>query len=589
MNKIKVAVIMLATMMGVSFVKAQTLDDGRKFLYYEKYISAKNVFEKLLAANPNNTDAAYWLGQTLIRPEEGEGKDVAAAKELYRKTLEANSNNALLTAGMGHIELLEGKTQDARNRFETAISLSQGKNIQVLNAIGFANADFDSKNGDAAYAIEKLKQATGIKGFKDAETYTILGDAYRKLGDGGAAQTAYESALTIDPHYARAKYRIGKIYQTQGTSQQDIYMKYFNDAIALDPNYTPVYYNLYRLNYETNVVKSAEYLEKYLSLQGQDEPNACYYRATIKYAQGLFAEAITQADACIGAGGTTPDVRLYGLKGYAYDKLNDSANAKTAFEKFFQLQKPEKIGPTDIGIYAKILLKFQGNEALAGTMIDKAVALDSTEAGKVILLKSMATRYEGQKNYLEAANWYKKIVDVKKAPTKTDIYNYANNFSKGGNYQAAIDGWNIYTSKYPTETYGFYMTAITQAKIDTAMTAGLAAPNYQKVIDLGEAQWATDSAKVKTHLLNAYKYFIEYSYNIQKDKKAASDFAARYLVKAPDDTEVQDIKKKLDAPTSRPPATRPPATTPARPATTKPATGSTTVPKTGTTAEAKKK
>ncbi|MEI9958078.1 MAG: hypothetical protein WDM90_17640 [Ferruginibacter sp.] len=59
MNKIKVAVIMLATMMGVSFVKAQTLEDGRKFLYYEKYISAKNVFEKLLAANPNNTDAAY--------------------------------------------------------------------------------------------------------------------------------------------------------------------------------------------------------------------------------------------------------------------------------------------------------------------------------------------------------------------------------------------------------------------------------------------------------------------------------------------------------------------------------------------------
>ena len=106
-------------MLFVNFVKAQSIEDGKKFLYYEKYKSAKNVFEKLVAANPNNVDAVYWLGQTMIRPDDN--KDIAGAKALYQKTLAANSNSALLTAGMGHIELLEGKTQDARNRFETAI------------------------------------------------------------------------------------------------------------------------------------------------------------------------------------------------------------------------------------------------------------------------------------------------------------------------------------------------------------------------------------------------------------------------------------------------------------------------------------
>ena len=135
--------------------------------------------------------------------------------------------------------------------------------------------------------------------------------------------------------------------------------------------------------------------------------------------------------------------------------------------------------------------------------------------------------------------------------------------ARGGNYQSAIEGWNMYTAKYPAETYGFYMTAITQAKIDTAMTLGLATPSYQKVIDLGEAQWATDSTKVKTHLLNAYKYFILYAANVQKDKKTASDYAAKYLVKEPTDTEVMDIKKQLDAPARTVPATRPPATRPA--------------------------
>lgn len=574
MNKIKAAVLFLITVLFANAVIAQTIEDGKKFFYYEKYVSAKNVFDKLVTANPNNTDAAYWLGQVLVHRED---KDIAGAKELYRKTLEANSNSALLTAGMGHVELLEGKTQDARNRFETAISLSQGKSIPVLNAIGIANGDFESKNGDAAYAIEKLKLATTIKGFKDPETYCMLGDAYRKFADGGGnAVTAYQSALAINPNYARANFRMGKVYQTQGPAQEEIYMKFYNNAIASDPNYIPVYYNLYDLLYKTNVVKSAEYLEKYLTLMGDDEPNACYYRSTIKYAQGLFIEAISQSDGCIAAGGANPDVRLYGLKGYAFDKLNDSVKAKSAFEQYFKAQKLEKIGPTDYETYAKILLKFPGNEALAGTYMDKAVEADSTETGKIRLLKSVASGFETQKKYLDAANWYKKILNVKKVPSKTDIYYSAYNFYRGGSYEASLVDWNTYTTQYPNETFGFYMTALAQGKIDTTMALGLALPSYQKVIDIGEAQWATDSVKVKGHLLSAYKYFIQYTYNVKKDKKAASEYCAKYLLKEPADEEVIGFKKIFDSPT---PAGRP---------ATKPGTG-TKPPAAGTKAAAAKK
>jgi len=581
MSKIKAAVFFLATVLITNFATAQSIEEGKKFFYYEKYTSAKEVFEKLVAANPNNTEAAYWLALTLITPDEF--KDLPRAKELLRKTLESNSNNALLLVGIGHIELHEGKTQDARQRFETAISLTQGKSIPVLNAIGMANGNYDSKNGDAVYAIEKLKQATTVKGFKDAETYCLLGDAYRKFIDGGNAIAAYQNALAINPKYARAFYRMGKVYQTQGKTQEDIYMKYFNDAIAADPNYIPVYQNLYLLYYQTDVVKSAEYLEKYLTLMGNDEPQACYYRTTIKYAQGLFAESISQAESCIASGGTNPDPRLYGIIAYCKDKINDSAGSKSAFEKFFQLQKPEKIGPTDYITYSKILLRFPGNEELAGTYVDKAVTLDSTEYGKLALLRPIASAYEAQKNYSAAAGWYKKILDVKKNPTKTDIFNTANNFSRGGNFQAAIDNWNIYTSKFPTETYGFYMTAVTQAKIDTAMIMGLAIPSYQKVIELGEAQWGTDSVKVKSHLLNSYKYFIMYSNNVLKDKKAASGYCDKYLAKEPTDEEVAGFKKMFDAAPA-------PRATPARPGTgTRPATGGTKTPASGNTAPAPKK
>ena len=144
MKRVKTGLLFMSVLMMSNMVKAQSLEDGRKFLYYEKYISAKNVFQKLVAANPADGDAAYWLGQTMIAPDED--KDIAGAKEVYRKALAANSNNALVIVGMGHIELLEGRTQDARSRCETASSLSGGKNVAVLNAVGFANADFDSKS-----------------------------------------------------------------------------------------------------------------------------------------------------------------------------------------------------------------------------------------------------------------------------------------------------------------------------------------------------------------------------------------------------------------------------------------------------------
>jgi tetratricopeptide (TPR) repeat protein len=182
----------------------------------------------------------------------------------------------------------------------------------------------DSKYGDPNYAIEKLKIATGIKKFKDPAVYVYMGDAYRRLMDGGNAQTAYQSALNLDPNYARASYRIGKIYQTQGPNQEEIYMRYFNEAIAKDPAYGPVYKNLSDLYYNTDVTKSAMYLDKYLANTDED-PKNCYYRASMKYAQGLFQEAVTMADQCIAA---SPNAysKLYGIQAYAYNRLGDSVD-----------------------------------------------------------------------------------------------------------------------------------------------------------------------------------------------------------------------------------------------------------------------
>lgn len=535
MKKIKSGLLLLSLVFQAGIISAQSIDDGKLMMYYERFKSARDIFQKMLAANPANEEAAYWLGQTYLSSGEVTEKDIADAKALYQSKLAASPNSPLLIAGMGHIELIEGKKQDARNRFETAISLSQGKSIAVLNAVGFANGNPDSKNGDAAYAIEKLKQATQVKKFNDPDVYANLGDAYRKFYDGGNAILSYEAALALNPKYARAAYRIGKVYQTQGVAQESIYMKYFNDAIAMDPKYAPVYNNLFNYYYENNVSRSAEYLEKWLS-NSDDDPKACYYRASLKYAQGLFNEAIAKADECIAAGGTNPYPNLFGLKAYAFSKLKDSVNEKNSFEEYFRRQVPEKIGGGDYATYAAVLLKFLGNEMKAGDMIDKAVEMDSIVPNKVKYLKSMAQVFEGQKNYLQAARWYSKILDVKKDYGKVDLYNAGYSFFRANVFDSSIQVFNKYINKFPEDIFGYYMVSKAYAAIDSTGAQGLAVAPYLKTVQVGEA--AAEKEKVKTQLIGAYKYFIEYYYNVQKSQDSALIFVDKAIALDPTDQQL---------------------------------------------------
>src|SRR5579864_2124660 len=201
-KKMRIGFLLVAGVAGLcNMAFAQTVEQGKRFLYYQRYKSANDAFDKILAGNPNNIDAIYWKGQTLFAQH-----DSTAACDLYSKTLQTNGNAPMLLVGMGGCELRMGKTQDARQRFETAISLTKGKDINVLNAV--ADNNIDAHAGDAQYAIEKLTQATQIKNFNNADTWVLMGDAYRKLIDGGNAVQSYQKALSLDPKLAEAKYKI---------------------------------------------------------------------------------------------------------------------------------------------------------------------------------------------------------------------------------------------------------------------------------------------------------------------------------------------------------------------------------------------
>src|SRR5690348_6933245 len=535
MRKMKQLFLLSSCITIVNSVFAQNIDDGKKFLDYERFTSAQNVFSKLVAANPNDAEATCWLGQTYIQDDSH--PDTAAAKALYQKALQATPNVPLLMAGMGEIQLMQGDKTGARNTFETAIGLAKKKDVaEVLTAVGRANVN--TKDGDPVYAIEKLNLAAD-KDKKDASIQILLGDAYRRMIDGANATKAYTAALAINPKAARADFMIGRIFETQGIGQEPLYMRYYNDAIAADPNFAPVYYWLYSYYYERDVNKAREYLNKYIAVADPDSKN-CYAQASLLYVSQLYKEAITQADQCISQAGEKAYPNLYGLKAYSYNKMGDSVNAKKYFEEFFEKINPDKIGPKDYESYGELLLKFPGNDSLAEVYIDKAVQMDTLKEEKIKHLKSTAETYASMKNYAQAGKWYTKILKLDSNYGKVELYYAGYDNYLGSNYKLGDSIFKLYQNKYPEDILGWYLGARCEEGIDTTGAQGLAKDAYSKVIAIGDT--TKDTERVKPYVLVGLRYMLAYAYNIQKDVCSAKAWNDKIL--GWDPTDANAIKNK---------------------------------------------
>lgn len=536
----KIGLIASLVLMG-NVLFAQDIKGGKQFLNYERYESAEGVFQKLLAANPNNTEAAYWLGQTYLNPNR-EPIDTAEAKALYQKSLQANPNDALMMVGIGQIELMQGNKTDARNRFETAINNTKKRDLpDILYAVGRAN--IDPKNGDIMYGIEKLKQAAD-KDKKNADIYNEIGYGYWKLHDGGNATINYQSALALDPNDARASFMIGRIFETQGYGQESVYMKYYGDAMREDPNFAPVYYWLYTYYYQRDVNKAAEYLNKYVAVADNDSKN-CYAKASLFYVSKKYTETITQADACITAAGQKTFPNLYGLKAYAYDKMGDSLKAKQSFEKFFSVVNPDNIGPTDYATYGKVLLKFPGSEAQGMSFIEKAINMDTVPASKIKTITDIAKSFASQNNFAEAGKWYGKILDMDSSYGKTDLFYAGYNDYRGGNYKTADSVFQIYQKRFPADVYGWYLGARSKEGLDTTYQLGLAKPFYEKVITISDT--TTDKASIKSFIIPAYRYMVAYFYNIKHETDSAKIYNNKILEIDPADPTALKTKDALEA------------------------------------------
>lgn len=529
MTKIKLGIVAVILLMS-NLVFAQTWQEGKKLISYQRFQSAVSTLEKVVAANPGSAEAHYWLGQAYIKSGQLE-----KAKEVYRKILVGDlGSNPLLLVGMGHVELLEGKKTDARSRFETAISLSKGKDVAVLNAIGRANAD---KNGDVDYAIEKLNQATTVKGFKEPDVYVNMGDAYRKKNDGGGAVSSYQKALTIDPKYAEASYKIGKVYYTQGKDQEEVFSRYFNEAIAADPNFAPAYYDFYVYYFFRDVNKAKNYFAQYKPLA---DPGVAldYEEASLSFASGDFKDAVAKSTELLNKYGDQADARLYRLRGYSNWKLGDSATAIKDFETFFSKAKEEDIVPDNWMVAAELAAKFPERQANFERYVNAAIAMDTSAKGKAELARKAMDIFKKAGNTTKSSEWALRVLTLSPTVSKVDLFNAGYECLKAEQYVRSDSVFKVYKEKFPDDTYGYYWSYRALSSLDSTMEQGLAIPDATKFIEIAE----NDKVKNKTTLVTAYGYVAGYHANIKKDFATAIQYIDKLI--AVDPTNADAIKNK---------------------------------------------
>ncbi len=526
--------------------KTQTIQEGVNHLYADRWQSAINTFQKLLAVNPNNIEATYWLGQTYFDMD-----DNNMAKQVYEKALTANGNAPLLLVGMGHYYLASNKANEARQNFETALTMSKDKkgkdNPDILNAIGRAHVD--SKAGDYKYAEQILRTASELNP-KNPDIFLNLGNAIRKARPGEAGRDAYEAyrkALDLNPNFAYAYIRIAKLFETQ--RNWDLVLENLNKASSVDPSFSLAYYELFFYYFARKDLGNAEnFFNKYVqSRPNEDKLDDDYLNAQLCYIKKDFECAISKGEAVRAKMGTKVKPKVLRLLAYAYLDKKDFAKAKAADDEFFAKEKEGFIR----GDYKRHAEIYAGSgvpcEELYGIYLAGA-AVDTVLQDKIDYMDEAAKDFNRRGCKLQEADMRMAIYQTRVKPNPLGLINIAILYSQSDRLLKADSIFSAYTQLQPDSILGYYWRGRVNSTLDTTYKVEPYVSNmvtaYSKALDLA----LLDKTRYKSLGTTSALALIGYFNNIKGDRNTALVYATKGYELDTSNQQLQDIKKFLEKP-----------------------------------------
>ena len=566
MNKRKSLIVALLCAAS-SGVMAQSVEDGLKDLYYGKYLSAKQNLEKVIAAKPTEDKAYYYLGIAQLGMD-----DAAGAAATFQKGLQAVPTSALLQAGMGRIDLINGNAAAAKQKFDAASAATQGRDGDVARAIADANSEI--KGGDRAYALTVMEKLLNNEGRKKKEQYTPvaadyieLGDAYRFLGgeNGGKAITTYEKALELDPNNAEAVMKQGLVNYNARLKAEAV--ADYTKATNMDPNYGPAFYELFNFYItpkkdQLSWDNAATYLENYMAVADPaDKTKTQYLSAYISFFKKDYDNAISKGQATLPGANEFYQNKLSLLIGDAYLQKGDSLNAQKVMDGYAAKVGDAKLDSNDYKLLSTIYMRLKSSDSATQNQYNtKALAYLEKYAGSITAKDpetfiQIADQLKAAKNYTAAAEWYEKaneLTAANKEPLQAiDHFNVGINYYYGAVSVQPIDtvllnkadaAFQKVIEVKPDLGTGYYWRGQSNFAKDQQAQAGVAKPFYDKYIEMSEA----DPAKNKSTLIRAYTYELLYYY-FKEDKANVKVYADKLSALDPSNITVKEITENMAA------------------------------------------
>lgn len=264
MNKFKI--FSIAFVATASVASAQDLNQAKKAIDAEQFEKAKSLLKSIIKAKPSDGEANFILGNVYLNQAIAD-----SAKIYYQQGLQASDEKNLNYIGLGQLDLDSKNTAAAQANF--ALATKDMKRKDVSEFIYLGKAYMNSTNPDYTNAIATLKRALLVEP-QNAEALLAIGDAYHGANNQNDAYKAYRDAFTADNTLLRAKMQLGVLLK--GAKSYEEAIKAFNEVIALDANYGPVYRELAETYYkwarnkpstqQVNYQKAISNYEKYLTL-----------------------------------------------------------------------------------------------------------------------------------------------------------------------------------------------------------------------------------------------------------------------------------------------------------------------------------
>ncbi len=255
MNQFKIFTI--ALLGATSFTFAQDLDASKKAIDAEQFEKAKSLLKAFMQAKPTNGEAPFLLGNIYLNQSLND-----SAKIYFQKGLTTKEFANLNYIGLGQMDLDNGNSAAALSNFGAAMKDIRKKDTQEF--VYIAEAYMKCNKPDFKAAINVLNRAKSANP-TDAQVNLAFGNAFYGDKNQNEAYTSYRSAYQADNSLLRAKMQLGVLLK--GAGSFDIAEKEYNNVIATDPKYGPVYRELAETFYlwaNREPAKYMEYIQKAL-------------------------------------------------------------------------------------------------------------------------------------------------------------------------------------------------------------------------------------------------------------------------------------------------------------------------------------